>query len=258
MFRTKKRFGQHFLIDKNVLSQIASYGDFAKGDFCIEIGPGQGALTKFLLKYDISLKAIELDQRLLPGLEAFQLKNENFSFILQDVLDVDFDELIDHKAIIIGNLPYEISTPLLFKLVSHRLRVSKMVFLLQKEMVDRICAEVDTKAYGRLSVMMQYYYETESLLIVPKEAFKPPPKVVSQVIRLTPRKRNWVNHEAFEAFVKFLFQHPRKMLRQRFKDKIEPLIWIELNIDLTVRAQTLEMETILRLFAYIQENNIQL
>lgn len=257
MFRAKKQFGQHFLKDQYVLSMIADYCHLKSGDSCIEIGPGQGALTKHLLKTKAKIQAIELDKRLIPILDGLKDKYDNFTYLMSDVLDVNFSELIgDQNSKIVGNLPYEISTPLLFKLIEDRSQITMMVFLLQKEVVDRIVAKVGTNDYSRLSVMMQYYFDTEGLLLVEKEAFTPPPKVTSQVVRLKPIEREWVDHGAFEAFVKFLFLNRRKMLRQKFKGRLRVEKWSEIGIDETRRPQTLNMDEILHLFAYCQANNI--
>lgn len=257
MFRTKKRFGQHFLKDKSVLTNIASYCELKADELCIEIGPGQGALTQYLIDTGSKITAIEIDKRLVPTLDKLK-ENENFSYILSDVLEVDISDLVEKgkKVKVVGNLPYEISTPLLFKLVEDRAIISKMVFLLQKEVVDRIVANVGSNDYGRLSVMMQYYFKTKALLIVDREAFNPPPKVTSQVVSLEPLEREWVDPKALENFVKLLFLHRRKMLRQRFKGKLGESEWAEIGIEPTRRAQSLSIEEILSLFQYCQDNDL--
>ena len=252
-FRTKKRFGQHFLTDQMVLGHICDYAKLGKGQTCIEIGPGQGALTRFLLETGADIHAIEIDQRLIPTLEKFQKQHSHFSFTMSDVLNVDLSELLGNQSVsIIGNLPYEISTPLLFKLIDVRSQIQQMVFLLQKEVVERITAEVGTKAYGRLAVMMQYYFSVEGLLVVPPEAFSPPPKVMSQVVRLVPLSRDWLDHDALSAFVKYFFAQQRKMLRQRFKSYLTNEEWDSLGIDSAIRPSQLPLEDILRLFTYLQ------
>lgn len=258
MFRTKKRFGQHFLKDKGILLAIADYCNLQKGDFCLEIGPGQGALTRYLLETGANVHAVEIDKTLVPYLEKMQAKYAQFSFTLSDVLEVPLDTVIPTKQAVkvVGNLPYEISTPLLFKLIQDREKIQEMVFLLQKEVVDRIVATPNTKAYGRLAVMLQYYFETSALKTVPKEAFSPPPKVLSQVVRLKPLQRDWVDHERFEAFVKHLFLHQRKMLRQRFKAYLEEGDWENLGIDPTERPQNLELDRVLQLFNHLEKKEI--
>lgn len=253
-FKTKKRFGQHFLVDQKILSSICGYAHLQEGMQCIEIGPGQGALTKFLVKTSAKIHAIEIDKRLVPTLEGFVSKHENFSYSLSDVLVVDFEEIFQQDIVtVIGNLPYEISTPLLFKLVNVRHAIDQMVFLLQKEVVDRIIAPVGTKAYGRLSVMMQYYFDCEGLVVVPPEAFSPPPKVISQVVRLRPIQRDWVDHDQFSLFVKFLFAQQRKMLRQRFKPYMGTEAWDKLCIDASSRPGDLPLDAVIKLFVYLNQ-----
>lgn len=254
MFRTKKRFGQHFLKDQAVLSTIAEYCGLTPDMACVEIGPGQGALTHHLLKTKAKILAIELDQRLVPTLENLQNQHANFDFKMADVLTVDFSTLFPDKMKVVGNLPYEISTPLLFKLIEEREKITQMVFLLQKEVVDRMVASVGSQDYGRLSVMTQYYFKPEALLVVPKEAFNPPPKVTSQVVRLTPLVRsNWVDHKALEDFVKDLFSNRRKMLRQKYKGKMSTKDWEDVGIDSERRPQTLTLDEILQLFKHCQQ-----
>ena len=258
-FRTKKRFGQHFLVDQQILFGICNYAELDASVSCIEIGPGQGALTKFLLETDAKLHAIEIDKRLVPTLDKFVSQHKQFSYTLADVLSVDFSSLINtSKVTIVGNLPYEISTPLLFKLVEDRDKITQMVFLLQKEVVDRIVAPVGSKAYGRLSVMMQYYFEVTGLMVVPPEAFSPPPRVVSQVVRLRPIEREWVDHDALSSFVKFLFSQQRKMLRQRLKPYLTAEDWHLLKVDPTQRPSDLSLEIILSIFNHLQKKGINI
>jgi 16S rRNA (adenine1518-N6/adenine1519-N6)-dimethyltransferase len=253
LFKTKKRFGQHFLNNEAVLACICDYAGLSEGESCIEIGPGQGALTKYLLKTGADIHAIEIDRRLESVLEKLVNENENFSFTMADALEVDLLPLFgDAQVTVIGNLPYEISTPLLFKLVPVRAHLKQMVFLLQKEVVERIIAPVGSSAYGRLSVMMQYYFEATGLMLVGPENFSPPPKVISQVVMLKPVERDWVNHDELSRFVKYLFAQKRKMLRQRFKGYLQPQDWEILEIDSTLRPGNLDLDKILRVLQYLQ------
>ncbi|MEC7030614.1 MAG: 16S rRNA (adenine(1518)-N(6)/adenine(1519)-N(6))-dimethyltransferase RsmA [Pseudomonadota bacterium] len=255
MFRTKKQFGQHFLVNQATLQAIADYCSIGPEDCCVEIGPGKGALTRYLIQSQANITAVEIDTRLKPTLERFKQQHQNFSFLMGDVLEVDLASLAKGKVTVAGNLPYEISTPLLFKLVHIRHQINRMVFLLQKEVVDRIVASPGTKAFGRLSVMMQYYFEVEGLLVVPPHDFNPPPKVMSQVVRLVPKVReDWVSYESFSQFVKYLFAMQRKMLRQRFKGMVTPEGWTSLNILPTNRPQDLDLDQILVLYRYLLDN----
>lgn len=259
MYRTKKRFGQHFLKDASVLESITQYCQLSPESCCVEIGPGQGALTRYLVKTNADVHAIEIDRDLIPGLDKIKAKNPNFSYTLADVLSVSIETLFPKNTIsLVGNLPYEISTPLLFKLIPSREKCSSMVFLLQKEVVDRICATVGSNDYGRLSVMMQYYFSVEALRVVEKEAFHPPPKVVSQVVRLVPLIKNWVDHEQLENFVKYIFAQKRKMLRQRFKDVFNAEDWACLGIVETQRPQSLTVDQIINMLLYCQNKGIDI
>lgn len=256
MFQKKKRFGQHFLINQKVLESICHYAQLNEGVRCVEIGPGQGALTKHLLKTQAHLQAIEIDRRLEPMLKKLSNKHDQFSYIMSDALMVDWDKLLAEPTTIVGNLPYEISTPLLFQLLHARKAITQMIFLLQKEVVDRICAEVGTKAYGRLSVMLQYYFTVKALDIVPPEDFSPPPKVMSQVVSLIPKDREWVDHDKLSVFVKFLFAYQRKMIRQRFKGYLEPFDWDNIGIDPTSRPQDLDLDSILTIYQHLETKGI--
>lgn len=254
MFRTRKKFGQHFLNSEQVLTAICHAILDERPKRCIEIGPGQGELTRYLLETDMQIHAVEIDQRLVPTLDKLVKKHSNFSYILQDVMMCDFSELdIQAPLSVVGNLPYEISTPLLFKLIEWRENIVSMVFLLQKEVVDRIVAPVGSRGYGRISVMLQYYFEVEGLQVVPPEAFSPPPKVMSQVVRLKPKQRQWVSHKSLSEFVKFLFAQQRKMLRQRFKPYLEEKDWQDLGLESSIRPAEIDIDSILKMLALLQK-----
>ena len=257
-FKTKKRFGQHFLKDQSILSGICREARLSGSDFCVEIGPGQAALTNHLLETGANIHAIEIDQRLEPLLKRLVNSHKQFSYTLADVLTVDFNAIYPHKDItVVGNLPYEISTPLLFRMIEHRSNITSMVFLLQKEVVDRLTAQVGTNDYGRLSVMIQYYFNTEGLMVVGPEAFSPPPKVVSQVVKLTPIERTWVEHQPWEQFVKYFFAQKRKMLRQRFKGYLESSDWEQLGIEPTMRPQEVSLDKLLKMYSLLLSRDIR-
>jgi len=211
--RARKRFGQHFLADGAYIEAIVREVSPKPGDAVIEIGPGLGALTQPLLDRCERLTVIELDRDLAARLR----RNERITVVESDVLRVDFAELADSAGRllrIVGNLPYNISTPILFHLLPFATRVEDQTFMLQKEVCDRIAGGPGTKAYGRLSVMLQWRYHVESLLDVPPEAFDPPPQVDSAVIRMTP----WPEPAALdparlEAMLAAAFSQRRKLLR---------------------------------------------
>ena len=184
---TKKRFGQHFLHDQNILRRIVEAVSPRAGDTLVEIGPGEGALTFPLLKAAGRLTAIELDRDLIEPLRERAAGIGELVIIHRDVLSVDFSELAGGGRLrLVGNLPYNISTPILFHVLDHAPAIEDMHFMLQKEVVERMAAGPGSKTYGRLSVMLQLRCSVEPLFGVPPGAFRPPPKVDSAVVRLVP------------------------------------------------------------------------
>ncbi len=186
----KKRFGQNFLQDSAIIAQIIQAIAPQSSDHLVEVGPGQGALTQHLVGCSNTLHVIEIDRNLSKLLQSKWGEYSEFKLIEHDVLKMDWTALTtnDHSLRVIGNLPYNISTPLLFKLIQARSLIKDMHFMLQKEVVDRLVAQPGTKQYGRLTVMMQYFCRIEKLFDVPPYAFKPAPKVNSAVVRLIPYK----------------------------------------------------------------------
>ncbi|WP_410471745.1 16S rRNA (adenine(1518)-N(6)/adenine(1519)-N(6))-dimethyltransferase RsmA [Faucicola mancuniensis] len=229
----RKRFGQNFLHDKSIISQIIDSIRTNRDDFMLEIGPGMGAITEPLLAEVDKLTVVELDTDLADSLRIRIGANSNdgLTIVKANAMDVNYRELFAKiaqsndsqtykKLRIVGNLPYNISTPLLFHLLTFADVIQDMHFMLQKEVVDRITAEVNSKEYGRLSVMMQYFCETEYLLTVPNGAFNPPPKVTSAVFRLTPYQQKPIvanDEKIFTLVVREAFNHRRKTLRAIFK-----------------------------------------
>ena len=209
----RKRFGQHFLTDRGVVDDIVAAIDPRPGQALVEIGPGLGAMTLPLLERCQHLTVIELDRNLAARLR----KNVALEVIEADVLKVDFAALAAQRSTplrIVGNLPYNISTPILFHLLPAAAVVQDQHFMLQKEVVDRMAALPGTKAYGRLTVMLQWRYHVESLFEVPPEAFEPPPRVVSAIVRLLP----WPAPPALDAalleeLVQVAFSQRRKLMR---------------------------------------------
>ena len=209
----RKRFGQHFLADEGVIGDIVRAIAPAPGQALVEIGPGLGALTAPLLQRCKALTVIELDRDLAARLR----RREGLTVVESDVLKVDFGSLADaagQPLRVVGNLPYNISTPILFALLPWAHRIADQHFMLQKEVVDRMAARPQTGDYGRLSVMLQWRYEVEPLLEVPPEAFDPPPRVDSTVVRLVPRPDAApVDAALFEEMVQVAFSQRRKLLR---------------------------------------------
>lgn len=220
--RARKRFGQNFLEHQGIINSIISAIHAKESEHLVEIGPGQGALTQELLSSGCKLDAIELDRDLVPLLLASFSVNSQFTLHQGDALSFDFNSLHKTQALrVVGNLPYNISTPLIFHLLEHRHIIEDMHFMLQLEVVRRMAAEPGNKNYGRLSIMCQYYCQVEELFEVPPEAFNPQPKVQSAIVRLTPYKE--LPHIAkdvsfLETLLRDAFNARRKTLRNTLKN----------------------------------------
>jgi 16S rRNA (adenine1518-N6/adenine1519-N6)-dimethyltransferase len=212
--QARKRFGQHFLTDTFVIEQIVSAIAPMAGEQMVEIGPGLAALTQPLVERLGKLTVIELDRDLVIRLQA----HPQLNVIASDVLRVDFSELArtlqTQKLRVVGNLPYNISTPILFHLLTHVDAIKDQHFMLQKEVVDRMVAQPYTSDYSRLSVMLQWRYAMENVLLVPPEAFDPPPRVDSAIVRMLPLDTPpQINVKTLEALVQVAFSQRRKLLR---------------------------------------------
>ena len=245
MHHPKKRFGQHFLHDRHVISQIVAAFSPKPDDQVVEIGPGTGVLTRALLEKLGHLYAVELDRDLAARLNT-EFALERFTLHSADALKFDFCRIApsDRKLRLIGNLPYNISTPLLFHLLDQSGCIQDMLFMLQKEVVDRMCAAPGSKDYGRLSVMIQYRCAVEKLFDVAPGAFTPPPKVDSSVARLVPHATPPVavnDPEKFARLVQAAFTSRRKVLRNTLKNWLRAEEMQALGIDPTRRAETLSL-----------------
>ncbi|WP_419957679.1 16S rRNA (adenine(1518)-N(6)/adenine(1519)-N(6))-dimethyltransferase RsmA [Psychrobacillus psychrotolerans] len=224
-FSFKKSLGQNFLIDPNILRNIVSHAGLTKDSAAIEIGPGIGALTEHLARAAGKVVAFEIDQRLLPVLADTLSPYDNVDVIHADILEVDVkqifeEQLQDYKDVmVVANLPYYVTTPILLKLLMDRLPIRGLVVMMQKEVADRITASPGTKAYGSLSIAIQYYMQTEIAMIVPKAVFMPQPNVDSAVIKLTRREAPPVQVIDEE----FLFKVSRGSFVQRRKTIINNL-----------------------------------
>jgi len=234
--KPRKRFGQHFLHDPGVLKRIVEAVAPARGDCVVEIGPGEGALTRPLLERLDRLTAIEIDRDLAARLSQ-EFSTEKLSVVCADALEYDFS-VFPSGMRIVGNLPYNISTPVLFHLARHAERVRDMHFMLQKEVVDRMVAAPSTPDYGRLSVMLQVRFEMKKLFNVGPGAFRPPPKVESAVVRLVPLKEKLQCDAAqLERIVREAFSARRKTLRNALP--LGPSDYKELGIDPGLRPENL-------------------
>ncbi len=242
----RKRFGQHFLHDKAVVSRIINAFAPQANDIVVEIGPGPGVLTRELAGRVARLEAVEIDRDLAATLESEFAGNNTVRINQADALTFDFCALTEKEQPlrIIGNLPYNISTPLIFHLFGQSHCVRNMLFMLQKEVVDRMCAVPGNKIYGRLSVMTQWQCEVERLFTVPAGAFTPPPKVESAIVRLRPYAQNPLplkDVTRFARLVQAAFSQRRKTLRNSLMEFLTANQMQELDIDPVRRPETLSV-----------------
>lgn len=247
--RARKRFGQNFLHDEHWIGRIISAIDAQSSDTLVEIGPGQAALTRRIIACAGHETAVEIDRDLAQWLrETFP---ETLTLIEADALKLDWSQVHPDKRLrIIGNLPYNISSPLLFALVNVADRVVDQHFMLQKEVVDRMVAQPGSKVYGRLSVMLQYRYRMFKLFDVPPGAFNPPPKVTSSIVRMLPKPVDelpLVNVEDFSAIVAAAFNQRRKTLRNAIQQFLTEEEILAVNVNPSDRAESLDVDAFVRL-----------
>lgn len=244
----RKRFGQHFLVDQGVLEQIVDAISPRDGDNLVEIGPGLGALTQPLLARIGHLTAIELDRDVVIRLRQ-RFGPERLTLHEADALAFDFTRLGPAMRLV-GNLPYNISTPLLFRFADLAAQLVDGHFMLQKEVVDRMVASPGTADYSRLSVLLQWHFHLEPLFDVPPEAFDPPPKVMSAVVRLIPRPadtRPDVAEADLRRVLAAAFAQRRKMLRGNLRPLFTPAQLVALDVAPTARAEELTLDDYARL-----------
>lgn len=257
MHRPRKRFGQNFLIDPMSLESLVKAIAPCSHDLVLEIGPGKGALTSYLLEKLDKLEVIELDRDLISYLEKLSNIPDKLKIHQGDALEFDFSNT-DKPRRIVGNLPYNISTPLIFHLLDHLTDIQDMHFMLQKEVVDRICAQPGDRAYGRLAVMIQTKCSAQKLFDISPENFNPQPKVQSSFIRLIPLDTPMLEpalEESFSLIVKQAFSQPRKTIANNLKGIISAAELRTLNIDPTLRPQHLNHQDYLNLAQYKRDKN---
>jgi 16S rRNA (adenine1518-N6/adenine1519-N6)-dimethyltransferase len=254
----RKRFGQNFLHDDYIIDSIVAAIAPQKDDNIVEIGPGLGALTEPVADKVDCLNVVELDRDLAERLEKHPFIRDKLNITQADAMQFDFGQLATTKKQlrVFGNLPYNISTPLMFHLFSFANKIKDMHFMLQKEVVNRLCAGPNSKAYGRLTVMAQYYCKVIPVLEVPPTAFKPAPKVDSAVVRLEP-----YDIPPFAAkSVKILnqvcamaFNQRRKTIRNGLRDLLTPEQLQEIGIDITKRAENITVQEYVNIANYIYD-----
>ena len=256
-FNFKKKFGQNFIVDKNIIHSIISKSNIDKDTLVIEIGPGAGSLTTELDEVAGHIIAYEIDKTLKPILETKNLKNTTIIYedFLKRNISEDLKKYNYQKIYVVANLPYYITTPIIIKLIEDKLNIDKIVVMVQKEVGDRFKAKPNTKEYNSLSIFLNYYYTVEKLLDVSKNVFIPKPNVDSIVVSLA-KKGNKIkvdNEKLFFKLVRDSFKQKRKTLKNNLKGynlkKIEEILKKH-NLDLTIRAEALPIE----IFAEIANN----
>ena len=248
----RKRFGQNFLVDSGIISAIVSAINPQRSDAVVEIGPGLGAITEPLLQRVDHLHVVEIDRDLIARLKK-QHSPERMTIHEGDALAFDF-AIIGQRLRLVGNLPYNISTPLLFHLADYAETVYDMHFMLQKEVVERMVAEPGDADFGRLSVILQYRFWMEWLIDVPPESFDPAPKVDSAVVRLIPKPLSDLRAKSLDKLGKVVlqaFSQRRKMLRNTLKGTLDDTGFAALGIDPTRRAEDIPVEDYVRIANYL-------
>ncbi|MBU5242571.1 16S rRNA (adenine(1518)-N(6)/adenine(1519)-N(6))-dimethyltransferase RsmA [Lactococcus lactis] len=262
-FNFKKKFGQNFLTDHNILTKITQTAELSKEVNVIEIGPGIGSLTQYLLEEAAEVMAFEIDKSLIPILEETMAPYDNFTLVSADILKVDLlSEIQKFKnpnlpIKVVANLPYYITTPILMHLIESKIPFSEFVVMMQKEVADRIAASPKTKDYGSLSIAVQYYMEASVSFIVPRTVFIPAPNVDSAILKMVRREEPLVEVEDEEWFFKTMhssFVHRRKTLMNNLqaafgkesKPEIEKLL-AQAEISPTIRGEALSIEEFAKL-----------
>lgn len=265
-FNFKKSLGQNFLVDVNIIHKIIDASQIDDHTGVIEVGPGMGSLTEQLAKRAKKVMSFEIDQRLIPVLKETLAPYDNITIINEDILKADIAKAVEtylnncDKIMVVANLPYYITTPILLNLMQQDIPIDGYVVMMQKEVGERLNAQVGTKSYGSLSIVTQYYTETSKVLTVPKSVFMPPPNVDSIVVKLMQRETPLVhvdNEEAFFKLAKAAFAQRRKTINNNyqnfFKDgkqhKESILKWLEqTGIDPKRRGETLSIQDFARLY----------
>lgn len=273
--KAKKSLGQNFIIDTNILRNIVDAGDVDKETTVIEIGPGIGALTEQIAKVAKEVIAFEIDDRLLPVLDDTLSPYDNITIIHQDILQVDFEQFAKDyltetsRLVVIANLPYYITTPITMALLESKLPVETMVLMMQKEVASRLEAKPSTKAYGSLSIALQYYTEVEVAFTVPRTVFMPQPNVESAIIRLDVRDEPAVQVEDETLFMKLVrasFQQRRKTIWNNLRKSLEIKgqeedlreAFIQSGIDPSRRGESLSIQEFAQLADAISQSGLNL
>ncbi len=247
----RKRFGQHFLHDRTIISRIIDSLEIQKSDTILEIGPGQGALTRHLPESIHHLYLVEIDRDLAAALGSAFAHRSNVTIINQDVLSVNIADYLQEGRLlrIIGNLPYNITTPIFFHLAQFAHSIRDMTFMVQKEVADRLIAEAGSKTYGRLSLSAGLRFSIRKRFDVGPGAFNPPPKVTSSIIHLRPHEQQFqdILQQQFDTLVRTAFSQRRKTLKNSLGKIIDAETFKNADIDSTLRPESLTIDDFLKL-----------
>lgn len=261
-FKHKHSLGQNFLKDKGVLAKIIDSVDVQSDDLIIEIGPGKGALTKFLKLYKANLICFEIDERVEKYLNSFL--DEKTNIVFEDFMKVDLNDFIKkvdyNKLYIIANLPYYITTPIIEKVIDSKIDVAAMVLMVQNEVADRLSARTGTKDYGAITVMLSYYFDVEKLFFVDRKAFDPIPNVDSAVIRLLKKenRRIAIDENIFFKLVRDSFRMKRKNIKNNLKGynlEIIEHILKNYGLDLMARAENISLDCFIDIADELSKNS---
>ena len=255
IMKAKKYYGQNFLKNEEIIKNITDLVNPSENDLIIEIGPGRGALTKYLTQKTCDLVCIEIDKDLKVYLDKYQ--SEKCKIIYEDILNVDLNEITKayQNVFVVGNLPYYITSPILEYLINS-IKVQKMVFMVQKEVADRYSAKVNTKDYGYFTLFLNFYYEVNKEIFVGKNNFDPIPKVDSEVISLSLKdKVSDINPEKYFAFLKECFSHKRKTLKNNIVsydfEKIRNVL-NKYGLNESVRAEQIREDIFIEIFKSLE------
>lgn len=255
--KAKKKYGQNFLVDNKVLCDIGNTISPTKDDLIIEIGPGKGALTKVLKKYNSTLICFEIDNDLIPILSS--LIDDKTTIINQDILEVNFNNILSkytyNNLYIVGNLPYYITTPIIKHIINSNIDVKEMIFMVQNEVADRFTSNPKSKDYGSITLYLKYYYNIEKLFVVHNTSFNPIPKVESAIIKLTKRENKPdINTDLYFKLINDSFKQKRKTLKNNLSNydfNIIKEVLISNNLSPSSRAEELNEEVFIDILKHI-------
>lgn len=254
MIKPLKKFGQNYLVDKNIIRKIFDVISPQSNDTIIEIGPGQGALTEYLSKSEAKVYAVEIDKRVIESLKS---RFENIEFLNQDFLRIDLRDFNSNSLRLVGNIPYNITSPIIFKIFENNQIIKDAVLMVQYEVAKRMTAKVGSKDYGILSVLLQYFTKTEICFKVSPNVFFPKPKVFSAVVKINLKKREDTRfNKTFISVVKSAFGNRRKTLKNSLSNSIFAQLNFEnCKIDFSKRAEELYLDDFIYLTEFILESN---